>query len=63
MFRFDITQCEICKGSMQDPVEMPCDHVCCMNCANGSFKGHNACPVCRKEFGADFKLEISERYR
>ena len=63
LFRFDISQCEICKSPIKDPVQMPCDHVCCMACANGWFEDRNACPVCRKEVGNDFKVKINRECR
>ena len=62
-FRFDISQCEICKSPMQKPVEMPCEHVCCMTCANGWFTDHDACPLCRKKVDANFRPKVSRRYR
>ena len=63
LFRFDISQCEICKSPMQKPVEMPCEHVCCMTCANGWFANHNACPICREDIGANFRIKVSRKYR
>ena len=52
-----------CKSPIKDPVQMPCDHVCCMACANGWFEDRNACPVCRKEVGNDFKVKINRECR
>ncbi|CAB4014180.1 E3 ubiquitin- ligase rnf213-alpha-like, partial [Paramuricea clavata] len=63
LIRFDISQCEICKNPLQDPVEMPCEHICCMSCANDWFHEHDVCPICREEVGVDFKVEISEKCR
>ncbi|XP_028416584.1 E3 ubiquitin-protein ligase rnf213-alpha-like [Dendronephthya gigantea] len=61
--RYDITQCEICKRPLRDPILMPCDHTCCMPCARGWFKDHNACPMCRKEVGNDFKVVANKKCR
>ena len=62
-FRFNVSQCEICKSPMQNPVEMPCEHVCCMTCANGWFANHDACPLCREDVGANFRPKVSRKYR
>jgi hypothetical protein len=63
LFRFDFRQCEICKSPLEDPVQMPCEHICCMSCANGWFNEHDVCPICRNEIGRDFKVEISQKCR
>ncbi|CAB3996228.1 E3 ubiquitin- ligase rnf213-alpha-like, partial [Paramuricea clavata] len=63
LIRFDISRCEICKSPLHDPVQMPCEHICCMSCAKGWFHKHNICPMCRKEVGGDFKVKISQKCR
>ena len=61
--RFDAGQCEICKGPLQDPVQVPCQHAFCMSCANGWFENQNECPICKEEVGDNFEVKVNQRYR
>ncbi|KAF4522547.1 hypothetical protein B566_EDAN012838 [Ephemera danica] len=44
--------CPICRGILIQPVTMPCAHVLCLECFNGSMEMANlTCPLCRKRVG------------
>lgn len=48
----DLVRCEICKKFLKDPVLLPCEEVCCKNCASSFDKsGTNfyLCFFCQQE--------------
>ena len=57
-------QCRVCMGEPQDPVELPCHHICCSTCIRASLDaGQTSCPMCRQELPNDFQPHVSEDIR
>ncbi|XP_071394340.1 E3 ubiquitin-protein ligase rnf213-alpha-like, partial [Centroberyx affinis] len=57
-------QCVVCMREPQDPVQLPCLHVCCSACIRGSLDaGHTSCPMCRQQIPQNFIPEVSEDIR
>uniref|UniRef100_A0A3B4U3I8 RZ-type domain-containing protein n=1 Tax=Seriola dumerili TaxID=41447 RepID=A0A3B4U3I8_SERDU len=48
----------------QDPVGLPCDHICCLPCIKASLDaGRPSCPNCRQQLQNDFQPHVSEDIR
>lgn len=44
--------CPICRGILIEPVTMPCSHVLCLECFDGTMEMASlTCPLCRKRVG------------
>uniref|UniRef100_A0A3B4X7H2 RING-type E3 ubiquitin transferase n=1 Tax=Seriola lalandi dorsalis TaxID=1841481 RepID=A0A3B4X7H2_SERLL len=63
IFRFG-PQCVVCLKEPQDPVGLPCDHICCLPCIRASLDaGRTSCPNCRQQLQNDFQPHVSEDIR
>ncbi|XP_022619645.1 E3 ubiquitin-protein ligase rnf213-alpha-like [Seriola dumerili] len=63
IFRFG-PQCVVCLKEPQDPVGLPCDHICCLPCIKASLDaGRPSCPNCRQQLQNDFQPHVSEDIR
>ncbi|XP_071342169.1 E3 ubiquitin-protein ligase rnf213-alpha-like isoform X2 [Trachinotus anak] len=63
IFRFGF-QCVVCLKEPQDPVGLPCHHICCLTCIRGCLDaGRTSCPKCRQQLPNDFQPHISEDIR
>ena len=51
--------CPICLWILVEPVAMPCKHIICLSCFNGTVSNAClACPLCRWERREDCEIEI-----
>lgn len=39
--------CSICEMVLEDPMQLPCDHLFCKECINGWLAVNKSCPVDR----------------
>ena len=56
---YGVFSCSICLESPKEPVELPCQHICCLICASQWFSKEHKCPVCRLVVPDDFRLEAT----
>ncbi|XP_076009047.1 E3 ubiquitin-protein ligase rnf213-alpha-like isoform X2 [Genypterus blacodes] len=57
-------QCTVCMAEPQDPVQMPCLHICCLTCMKEVLDaGPASCPNCRQQLPNDFSPHVSESMR
>lgn len=61
--RYGISHCAVCQSKLEEPIEMPCEHICCSSCARSWFADRNTCPICRQEVGGGFKVVINQECR
>ncbi|XP_057630023.1 E3 ubiquitin-protein ligase RNF213-like [Chionomys nivalis] len=61
--RFGIQPCHICLGDAQDPVCLPCDHVCCLLCIKTWLvPGQMICPYCLTDLSDQFSPTVSREH-
>ncbi|CAO2646302.1 E3 ubiquitin-protein ligase RNF213 [Lemmus lemmus] len=61
--RFGIQPCHICLGDAQDPVCLPCDHVCCLRCIKTWLvPGQMICPYCLTDLPDQFSPTVSQEH-
>lgn len=48
--------CPVCRTIFIEPVTLPCDHVFCKQCFEGTMENANlVCPVCRHRVGSWYR--------
>ncbi|KAM4629855.1 E3 ubiquitin-protein ligase rnf213-alpha-like [Polymixia lowei] len=63
IYRFGL-QCQVCMTEPQDPVDLPCHHICCLACLTRCFDaGQKFCPMCRQVVPDNFDPKVSEDIR
>ena len=60
---YGVCSCSICLEALKEPVELPCQHICCLTCASQWFSKEQSCPLCRKTVPRDFRLETTTSLR
>ena len=49
--------CPTCKETMKDPVQLPCQHIVCLQCLQDLWENEDRqCPECKQEYPQDFEL-------
>lgn len=49
--------CPICRSILIEPVTLPCNHVFCFSCFQGTMENANlVCPLCRLRIGSWLRL-------
>ncbi|XP_072028273.1 E3 ubiquitin-protein ligase RNF213-like [Amphiura filiformis] len=60
-FKYGFEDCPICMMTIQEPVELPCHHVCCEKCIRRLFHDLNKhCPTCRTAVPKDYKPIVTK---
>ncbi len=56
--------CPTCEEVMKDPVQLPCQHIVCLQCLKDLRENQDMqCPECRLEYPADFQLDTMAEKR
>ncbi|XP_016116503.1 E3 ubiquitin-protein ligase rnf213-alpha-like, partial [Sinocyclocheilus grahami] len=64
IFRFGNQLCPVCRGDLQDPLSLPCEHIYCLTCIKQWLvPGQMLCPLCYHEVPDNFELKASETIR
>lgn len=57
----DDVLCPICRSILIEPVTLPCNHVFCLSCFNGSMENNTlTCPLCRIRIGSWLRIARKE---
>lgn len=52
--------CKICDEPMDEPVILPCNHICCYKCAFGWISNHRSCLFCREPVSTPYYIDLSD---